>query len=188
MVSRAMPASQLRLGKSSAFLIFPQISINFSQFPSNFFSFLPHVCPFAIWEGAVYFTGGFFLFFFFLLFYSFFIFISSLFYYYFYRVLLFLDYTTVHLVDGPPHRPNVGRVQVQYDDTLTDVCFEGNRESDRSWNAENLKVLCKQLGYPGYLINSSIDGKNSESVTILFTDDYKCAAGKSLKTASSVRI
>ena len=36
------PASPSRVGKSSTFLIFPQISINFCYFSSNFSHFLPH--------------------------------------------------------------------------------------------------------------------------------------------------
>ena len=92
--------------------------------------------------------------------------------------IFFTDYTTTHLVDGPS--PNVGRVQVQYDDALTDVCFEGNG-NDESWtydNLANLKVLCRQLGYPGYLMTSSITAQNSVSVANVFTDDYKCREGK----------
>ena len=76
------------------------------------------------------------------------IFILSLFHLYFFNIL-FIDYTSIHLVDRPPSRPNVGRVQVQYDDTVTDVCFEGNDGNDRPWNVYNLQGLCKQLGYPG---------------------------------------
>ena len=98
-------------------------------------------------------------------------------------MLLFLasfslkDDSTVRLIDGPYERPNIGRVQVQYDDTLTDVCFEGNRSEDILWNWPaniNLKVLCKQLGYPGALMTSSIKIQNDSSLANIFTDDYKC--------------
>ena len=36
--------SQSRVGKSSTFLIFPQITINFSYFSSKVAHFLPHFC------------------------------------------------------------------------------------------------------------------------------------------------
>ena len=83
------------------------------------------------------------------------------------------------MVDGHSERPNIGRVQVQYDDLLTDVCFEGNRADgkDKLWAYKklvNLKVLCENLGYPGALMTSGITPPNNLTVTDIFTDDYKC--------------
>ena len=98
-----------------------------------------------------------------------------------YCMLSFTDTSVIHLVDGPSKRPNIGRVQVQYDDLLTDVCFEGNREDggDKLWNLLSLKILCQNLEYPGALMTSNITVSNNLTVTNVFTDDYKCG-GKML--------
>ena len=61
---------------------------------------------------------------------------------------------------------------------MTDVCFEGNDDNDRSWTSANLKVLCTQLGYPGALMASNITVQNNPSLSDMFTNDYKCGSGK----------
>ncbi|XP_072017655.1 egg peptide speract receptor-like [Amphiura filiformis] len=93
------------------------------------------------------------------------------------------NHSSVHLANSPPDRPNIGQVQVQYDDMLTEVCFTGRRKTPWTFNnLANLKVLCKQLGYPGALMTSQvtgtgmIQGKN-DSVADVYTDDYKCHGG-----------
>ena len=45
---RSQPHMQSRVGKSSTVLIFPQISIDFLYFSSNFTYFLPHFSPLAL--------------------------------------------------------------------------------------------------------------------------------------------
>ena len=95
------------------------------------------------------------------------------------RLRLFKDSSIPRLVDGPSKRPNIGRVQVQYDNILTDVCFEGDSAYDRLWTRNNnLKVLCTQLGYPGALMTSNITTQNTPSLSDMFTDDYKCGYSK----------
>ena len=91
---------------------------------------------------------------------------------------LFKDDSIARLVDGPSEKPNIGRVQVEYDNILTDVCFEGNMNTDRSWTSSNLKVLCTQLGYPGALKTYNITIQNNPSLSNMFTDDYKCGSSK----------
>ena len=52
------PASQFWVGKSSTFLVFPQITFNFSYFSSNFAHFLPHLGKSPTREGPGYATAS----------------------------------------------------------------------------------------------------------------------------------
>ncbi|XP_072016830.1 galectin-3-binding protein-like [Amphiura filiformis] len=68
------------------------------------------------------------------------------------------NYSAVYLVDNPPERPNIGRLQIQYDDIMTDVCFMGQGDDlpwdDSKLNNINLKVsivLCLQSYTDGVL-------------------------------------
>ncbi|XP_072022780.1 uncharacterized protein [Amphiura filiformis] len=86
------------------------------------------------------------------------------------------NHSAVYLVDNPPGRPNIGRLQVQYDEIVTDVCFVGSA-NDRSWDSvqlNNLEALCNQLGYPGSLLTYSVELDDNSSVAARYTDDYIC--------------
>ena len=83
------------------------------------------------------------------------------------------DTTGVRLLGND--KPNIGRVQVEYDDEWVDVCFNGDG-NDRPWNSNTLNILCRQLGYPGSMLFRNVTIFSSSNGTSI--DDYKCRGGK----------
>ena len=71
--------------------------------------------------------------------------------------------------------PNVGRVEVKYDNIWSNVCYEGEK-GDRSWNFYNTQVLCRQLGFPGAMRQQA--GGQGNGTRNYITNDYRCQKGK----------
>ena len=73
--------------------------------------------------------------------------------------------------------PNIGQVEVRYDDLVADVCYE-SRQSIKAldWSFTNVQVVCKELGFPGAMIaRRGGYGIERRQYTM---HDFKCNKGK----------
>ena len=74
--------------------------------------------------------------------------------------------------------PNIGRVEVKYDDTWSRVCFESKEGDTRSWSFANVQVVCKELGFPGAMFarkGGHGGGDNDMQDSMIY--GYKCTEG-----------
>ena len=81
---------------------------------------------------------------------------------------------SIHLLGGAA--PNIGRVEVKYDDLLADVCYESRQSETRDWSFTNVQVVCKELGFPGAMIARR--GGYGEGRRQYTMHDFKCNKGK----------
>ena len=79
--------------------------------------------------------------------------------------------------------PNVGRVEVRYDDVWANVCYEG--EGDKAWGFDNVQVLCRQLGFPGAAMIDT-KGSHGNGTRKSIINDYRCRRGKALNSWQSL--
>ena len=83
------------------------------------------------------------------------------------------DSFEVGLVGGPA--PNIGRVEVKYDDTWSGVCYESKERDTRSWSFSNVQVVCRELGFPGAMFARK--GGEVTHVQDSKIYGYKCTEG-----------
>ena len=89
------------------------------------------------------------------------------------RCAFFSDSFSVQLLGGTA--PNMGRVEIQYDDLLADVCYESKQSETRDWSFTNVQFVCKELGFPGAMIaRRGGYGEGKGQYTI---HDFKCYKG-----------
>ena len=83
------------------------------------------------------------------------------------------DSFEVELVSGPT--PNIGRVKVKYDDTVSGVCYESKEGDTRPWSFSNVQVTCRELRFPGAMFAR----KGGEKADIQHSKiyGYKCTEG-----------
>ena len=72
--------------------------------------------------------------------------------------------------------PNIGRVEVKYDERWSNVCYDSKESETRQWNIYNAQVVCRELGYTGtmFAMRGGVGQGNRMSVL----DGYKCREGK----------
>ena len=89
---------------------------------------------------------------------------------------LHVDAFEVNLIGGIA--PNVGRVEVQYDDTWSNVCYDSRESETRQWSFYNAQVVCRELGFPGTMIaRQGGMGLGSRGSIV---DGFKCKEGMKL--------
>ena len=89
------------------------------------------------------------------------------------------DSFEVGLVSGPT--PNIGRVEVKYDDTWSSVCFESKEGDTRSWSFSNAQVTCRELGFPGAMFARRGDKETDMKHSKIY--GYKCTEGNHIRQA-----
>ena len=72
--------------------------------------------------------------------------------------------------------PNIGRVEVRYDEAWTNVCYDSKESETRQWNIYNAQVVCRELGFPGTL--AARRGGAGRGNRMYVVDGYKCRSGE----------
>ena len=70
--------------------------------------------------------------------------------------------------------PNMGMVDVLYDNVWYDVCYDNKKGIQ--WSFSNVQVLCRELGFPGAMMHKQGDQGEHSRQTIV--NSYKCSAGR----------
>ena len=99
--------------------------------------------------------------------------------YYLYSITSFfvifnLDEFSIQLKGGLT--ASAGNVEVQYDDTWSNVCYDSRESETRQWSFYNAQVVCRELGFPGTMIARKGGFANATRKSIV--DGYKCREGK----------
>ncbi|XP_072046716.1 lysyl oxidase homolog 2-like [Amphiura filiformis] len=68
--------------------------------------------------------------------------------------------------------PNIGRVEVQYDDMWASVCYQSLKQGSKSWTFENAQVVCRELGFPGTMF--ARQGGLGQGTHEAAMHDYRC--------------
>ena len=71
---------------------------------------------------------------------------------------------------------NAGNVEVKYDDTWSNVCYDSRESETRQWSFYNAQVVCRELGFPGTMI--ARQGGFGSGTKKSIVDGYKCREGK----------
>ena len=70
---------------------------------------------------------------------------------------------------------NMGSVEVKYDDTQYDVCYESKEGDTRSWSFSNVQVMCRELGFPGAMFARKGGEEDKARQSKIY--GYKCTEG-----------